>query len=99
MLQIATSFTPPTLAPGLNLIELVIRSGFLHQLFVRTALCNLTVFQNDNLICVYNRAEPVRNDKNRLSGNQPGDCLLNQHFVFRVKACGCLVQKNDRRVL
>ena len=89
----------PFLALCLNLIEFAIRSRFLHQLIVRTALCNMAVFQNDNLIGDYNRAESVSNNKNRLSSNQPGDGLLNQHFIFWVKACCCFVKQNNRCIL
>lgn len=62
-------------------------------------LGNLPVVYHKDLVGIFNGRQPVGNGDHRLAPRQLGDRRLDQVFVFRIDACGGLVQDDNGGVL
>src|SRR5262249_58233055 len=69
----------------LLVVELAISAGSGKQLFVRSALDDLTGFEHENLIGALNRRQPVRDDERRAAATQRFEAVLNHRFAFAVE--------------
>ena len=59
----------------------------------------LSALHHDDLVCIGNGRETVRNHNYRFVFCQFFQCLLNLCFIFRVCKSGGLVQNDDRGIL
>ena len=81
-----------------RLIEILIQPARLQQLFVRSALADSRVVQNDDLIRMLDGREPVRNDQRRAPLGELFKRMLNVVLGYRVQRAGRFVQNQDRRI-
>lgn len=70
-----------------------------HQLIMVTLLDKLAIFQNHNLISIFNRRKTMRNNKGRSAYHQAVQSLLYHALAFRIECRGCLVENQNLRVL
>lgn len=65
------------------------------QLPVCTLLNSFTVINDNDVISIANRGQPVRDDKAGAALHQPQQRLLDAGFGTRVHAGSCLIQDED----
>src|SRR5437667_10854080 len=65
-----------------------------------TALLNdMAMFEDDDLIDIVNRGEPMRRDQRRTPTHQFLDRFHDRRFCRRIERRGRLIEKQDRRIL
>jgi hypothetical protein len=69
------------------------------QLFVRSFLVDSTVLQYDNVVSIFDRTEPMRNNKHRSIASKSIQCLLHRRFCNRIERGRCFVEDADRRAM
>src|SRR5262245_65931411 len=67
----------------------------LHQLVVGALLENYTVLQNDDLVSISDRAQPVCDGDDGASFHEPLQCIDHELFRFGVEGDGGLVKNKD----
>ena len=88
----------PTLGLFADICEPLVKPVFFYKRIMRSALCNPAVINYKNLISVLNGCKAVCNGDNRFTPGQLGDGLLNEMLIFRVNACCCFIEYDDRCV-
>ena len=68
------------------------------QFFVGTTFCNVSVFQDDDFVCMTDGTDTVRNDELGRVG-QPGEGLLDGIFRFHIQCAGRIIQHQYRCML
>ena len=79
-----------------NIYEIGINSRLCHQLLMCTALGNSAIRNNNNLLCISDRFQPMSNNNNRFILCQLLNGLLEFCLVFRVYTACCFIQNYDR---
>src|SRR5688572_29492941 len=77
--------------------HLVIHTARIHQLRMRAALRDATLFHEQNQIRAPHRRQPMRNDKRRATGQQIRHCGLYQLLAFGIQVTRRLIQDQDLR--
>src|SRR5258708_12471690 len=75
-----------------------IRSATGNQFRVRSAVPNLSVFQDENLVRAANRGKPMRDYESGSPNHQVGERLLHEHLGLRIQLRGGLVQNKNGRI-
>ncbi len=65
---------------------------------MRALLDDSAVIEYDDLIGIHDRLQPVCDHKHSFILHKCVNRPLDQHLIFGIKACGCLIEKNDRRM-
>ena len=68
-------------------------------MIVGSALDNLSVINNQYLVCLFNRCQSVRNRYNCFPSGKFRYCCLNEMFILRINTGCCLIQYDDWCVL
>ena len=68
------------------------------QFFVGTTFCNVSVFQDDDFVCMTDGTDTVRDDELGRMG-QPGEGLLDGIFRFHIQCAGRIIQHQHRCML
>ena len=76
-------------------IEAVVSTAFSKQLKVVALLDDLTVRENDDLVCVLNCGQTVRNDKHRADGLDLLKRVLDEELGLGVNVSSSLVKNDD----
>ena len=97
------SFSSVCKAPALrfpaDVDEFLVFAGDGGKRLVRALLHDLPVVNDENLIRLLDRCQPVCDGDDGFAAHQRRERLLDQMFVFGVDAGGGFVQDDDRRVL
>src|SRR5690554_4777451 len=81
------------------MIELSIQSRLLHKLIVGTPLGDGALFQNDNLVGVFQRGDAVGNDDYRLPRENTAQVLEDGFLCFRIHRGEAVIQNQNLRFL
>ena len=68
------------------------------QFIMGAALNNFAGFDNQNLVCLADSTEPVRDHKSRPAFHQACEALLDKQFAFGIQIGSRFVQNEDLRV-
>lgn len=83
----------------LNLNELLVQTILMKKVSVLSAFDHLALLNDDNLVGMLDRAEPVGDHDRRTVLHEFCQRILNKLFRFRVKRRCCFIQDQYRRVL
>ena len=86
------------LYPCLVCIELEIPALYCNQLFMPAAFSDLALFDDQDLVCLPDGTQPVRNDECRAALHEIREALLNERFAFSVQIRGCFIQNQNARI-
>ena len=68
------------------------------QIRMRSGFRDSTLVHHNNLVGPPDSGNSVRDDDDRASSHQVGECALNQHLRFRVQVRSGFIQNQNRRI-
>ena len=75
-----------------------IQAAFIQQSRMRTFFNDTAMIDNDDLVCIANRAQAVGNDDRGTAFHQPFQCYLNDFFRFRIESRRGFIENQNARI-
>lgn len=82
----------------LEQIHFMVQTAMRQQFLMRAAFDDFAVMENQDQVCILDRAQPMRNRYRRPSDAHAFQTLLDRYFCFGIDICGCFIEHQDFRV-